>query len=654
MIAHDTVQQILETARIEDVVGDYVNLKRRGVNMLGLCPFHNEKTPSFTVSPAKNIFKCFGCGKGGNPVQFLMEHENCSFPEALRSLAAKYGIKIEEKELTPEERKAQQLKDSLYIVNEYAKKFYADQMFLTPIGKSVGRGYFKERGFNDATLQKFGLGFAPEGKDIFTQKAVQAGYNIELLRSLGLTTKYDSDFFRGRVMFTIHNLSGKPIAFAGRILQKNVKAPKYINSPETQIYVKNKVLYGAYFAKQAIRKQDECLLVEGYTDVISLHQAGIENVVASSGTSLTVGQIQLIKRYTPNIKILYDGDPAGIKAALRGLDLVLAQDMNVRVVLLPEGEDPDSLVQRLGSTAFEEYINDKAQDFILFKTNLLIEDAANDPIKKAGLVKDIVASIAKVPDPIKRAFYVKECATLMELDENILVSEANRVVAGNVKREQLRRDRPRPNTQGDGRPSPPMEVIGGEGAIAPKPKQKKQSTTGDEFQEKDIIRIIIASGNEIFDEEENISVAEYVLSNIEDVLDNFDNTLYQEVAKDAFQRLVDKQSLDLNYFLMHSNEKIKQLALNVTTSPFEYSPGWDEKELYLRSQKKPELNFTEDSVQSLMRFKYRKLIRMCEDNQKRLKEIKDPEELMTLLQVQQQLIDMRNTLAAEFKTVVIK
>lgn len=652
MIANDTVQQIIETARIEDVVADYVSLKRRGVNMIGLCPFHNEKTPSFTVSPAKNIFKCFGCGKGGNPVQFIMEHENCSFPEALRMLAAKYGIKIEEKELTPEEREAQQLKDSLYIVNEYAKKFYADQMFLTPIGKSVGRGYFKERGFNDATLQKFGLGYAPNVKDAFTQKAVQAGYNIELLRSLGLTTKYDSDFFRGRVMFTIHNLSGKPIAFAGRILQKNVKAPKYINSPETQIYVKNKVLYGAYFAKQAIRKQDECILVEGYTDVISLHQAGIENVVASSGTSLTVGQIQLIKRYTPNIKILYDGDPAGIKAALRGLDLVLAQDMNVRVVLLPEGEDPDSLVQRLGSTAFEEYINEKAQDFILFKTNLLIEDAANDPIKKAGLVKDIVASIAKVPDPIKRAFYVKECATLMDLEESMLVSEANRVVKGNMKREQLRRNRPNP--QGDSRPSPPLELISTEGEVAPSPKQKKQSTTGDEFQEKDIIRIIITSGDEIFDEEENISVAEYVLSNIEDVLDNFDNALYQEVAKDAFQRLIEKKPLDLNYFLMHSNDQIKQLALNVTASPFEYSPGWDEKELYLRSQKKPELNFTDDSVQSLMRFKLRKLIRMCEENQKLLKELTDSQEIITLLEVQQQLISMRNTLAAEFKTVVIK
>ncbi len=650
MIAQDTVQQILETAKIEDVVGDYVNLKRRGVNMIGLCPFHNEKTPSFTVSPTKNIFKCFGCGKGGNPVQFLMEHENCSFPEALRTLAAKYGIKIEEKELTPEERKKQQHKDSLYIVNEYAQKFYANQLFNTPLGKSIGRGYFKERGYNDAIIEKFGLGYAPEGKDAFTQTAVQKGYSIELLRSLGLTTKYDSDFFRGRVMFTIHNLSGKPIAFAGRILQKNVKAPKYINSPETEIYVKNKVLYGAYFAKQAIRKQDECILVEGYTDVISLHQAGLENVVASSGTSLTVGQIQLIKRYTPNIKILYDGDPAGIKAALRGLDLVLEQDMNVRVVLLPEGEDPDSQVKKLGSTAFEEYITEHAQDFILFKTNLLIEEAANDPIKKAGLVKDIVASIAKVPDPIKRAFYVKECANLMDLEESILISEANRVVAGNVKRANIKRNRPQE------RPASPLRPETGEAAptTSPSKPQKKQNSTGDEFQEKDIIRIIITAGDVVFDEEEDISVAEYVLSNIEDVLDNFDNALYQEVAKEAFQRLVNKQRLDLNYFLMHDNPKIKQLALNVTTSPYDYSPGWDKKEIYLRSQKMPELNFTDDSVQSLMRFKYRKLIRMCEDNQKRLKEIKDPDEMMTLLQVQQQLIDMRNTLAAEFKTVVIK
>ncbi|MCI5080604.1 MAG: DNA primase, partial [Saprospiraceae bacterium] len=349
MITQKSVQEILETAKVEDVIQDFVNLKRRGVNMIGLCPFHNEKTPSFTVSPAKNIYKCFGCGKAGNPVQFLMDHENLSFPEALRWLAQKYGIEIEEKQVSQEVIEERQRLDSLYIVNKFARDFFAEQLFETDRGKSVGLSYFKQRGFREDIIRKFGLGYSPAQSDLLTVTAKQKGYNIDLMKEVGLTSKYGRDFFRDRVMFTIHNLSGKVIGFGGRILQKDVKAPKYINSPETEIYNKSKVLYGAFFAKTAIRKQDECILVEGYTDVISLHQDGIENVVASSGTSLTVDQIRLVKRYTQNIKILYDGDKAGIKAALRGLDLVLAQDMNVKVVLLPEGEDPDSYLQGVGS-----------------------------------------------------------------------------------------------------------------------------------------------------------------------------------------------------------------------------------------------------------------------------------------------------------------
>ena len=360
MITQKTIQEILDTVKVEDVVQEFVNLKRRGVNMIGLCPFHNEKTPSFTVSPGKNIYKCFGCGQGGDSVKFLMEHEQLSYPEALRYLANKYGIEIEETETTQEHREEQQLLDSLYLVNQYARDFYQDQLFNTDFGKSVGLNYFKERGFREETIKKFGLGFAPDKKDAFTLQATQDGYKTEVLKKLGLTTSYGKDFFQNRVLFTIHNLTGKVIGFGGRILVKNKKAPKYINSPETEIYNKSKVLYGAYFAKRAIRKKDECILVEGYTDVLSLHQAGIENVVASSGTSLTIDQIRLIKRYTPNIKILYDGDAAGIKAALRGLDLVLEQDLNVKVVLLPEGEDPDSYLQKVGSAAFETFIEEKS------------------------------------------------------------------------------------------------------------------------------------------------------------------------------------------------------------------------------------------------------------------------------------------------------
>ena len=437
MISQKSVQEIIETAKIEDVVQDFVSLKRRGVNLIGLCPFHNEKTPSFTVSPAKNIFKCFGCGQAGNPVGFLMEHENYSFPEALRWLAAKYGIEIEETETTQEAREEQQLFDSLYLVNQFARDYYQDQLFNTDLGKSVGLGYFKRRGFREETIKKFGLGYAPAGRDLFTRQAVGKGYNIELLRKLGLTTQYDRDFFRGRVMFTIHNLSGKVIGFGGRILQKDVKAPKYINSPETEIYNKSKVLYGAYFAKKSIRKEGECILVEGYTDVISLHQAGIENVVASSGTSLTVEQIRLIKRYTPNVKIIYDGDIAGVKAALRGLDLVLEQGMNVKVVLLPEGEDPDSYLQSVGATAFKEYIDQQAQDFILFKAKVLLKEAGDDPVKKAGVIKDIVDSIAKIPDPIIRGLFVRECAKVVGVEEELLVAETNKRVGRAFKKKQL-------------------------------------------------------------------------------------------------------------------------------------------------------------------------------------------------------------------------
>ena len=592
MISQKSVQEILERARIEDIVEDFVTLKRRGVNYIGLCPFHNEKTPSFTVSPSKNICKCFGCGKGGDPVQFLKEHEGFTFPEALRYIAKKYGIQIEEKELSQEAIQEKQLFDSLYLVNQYTQEFYQKELLETTRGKSVGLSYFKGRGFREATIKKFGLGFAPNAKDLLTTSAVAAGYNIELLRKLRLTNQYDGDFFRDRVMFTIHNMSGKVIAFAGRTLQKNSKTAKYINSPESEVYVKNKVLYGAYFAKKSIRELDECILVEGYTDVISLHQAGIENVVASSGTSLTTGQISLIKRYTPNIKILYDGDAAGIKAALRGLDLVLEQDMNVKVCLLPDGEDPDSYLQKVGVTAFKEYTTKNAKDFILFKTNLLLGEVANDPVKKTELIRDIVQSISKIPDPIKRSMYVKQCAQLMDISEDILVGESNKEIQKAVKKKQQKaffdRQRQQTRTTSDNAPfpsdvapfpgaPPPMDsapfpgmdynVSGEAGPTNNFSGQAPKSIEGDEFQEKDIIRILISGGQQVFDKEEDITVAEYILNNIEDVLDSFDNETYEAIAKEFNKN----RSLDTNHFLTHKEAKIKQVAINLLATPYEYS-----------------------------------------------------------------------------------
>lgn len=659
MISQKSVQEIIETAKVEDIIQDYVTLKRRGVNMLGLCPFHNEKTPSFTVSPAKNIYKCFGCGKAGNAVQFIMEQESFTFPEALRFLAKRYGIELEETQTSKESIEERKQLDSLYIITDYAKDFFDNNLFNTDIGKSVGLSYFKERGFREETIKKFGLGFALPKKDAFTLQAVNDGYNIDLLRKLGLTSKYDSDFFRDRVMFTIHSLTGKVIAFAGRTLSKEKRIPKYINSPETDIYVKNKVLYGAYFAKKAIRQEDECIIVEGYTDVLSLHQGGVENVVASSGTSLTTGQIRLIKRYTPNIKIIYDGDPAGIKAALRGLDLVLEQDMNVKVVLLPQGEDPDSYLQKVGSSAFKEFIKEKAQDFILFKTDLLLEETKNDPVKKAGLIKDIVTSIAKIPDPLKRSVYTKECARKFEIDETILIAETNKVV-GNIINKKRQKDQV--NSQRTQQrlteelmslePSPESGI----GQIAQ--KQKKQSSSDIEYQEKDIIRILISGGDKYFDAEETITVGAYILKNIEDVIDDFDNKDYEAIAKEFRQRLIDKQPIGEKYFLNHIDPKIQTLAVDIVQSPFEYSENWKAKwEIILTTQPDPEDNFMKDSINALYRFKFKKIIKMCEKNQQKLKDEDTKEDMarmMKLLKIQQKLMAIRDDLAKKLRTVVLK
>lgn len=649
----------MEIAKVEDVIQDYVTLKRRGVNMLGLCPFHNEKTPSFTVSPGKNIYKCFGCGKAGNAVQFVMEQEAFSFPEALRFLAKKYSIELEETQTSKENIEERKHLDSLTIITDYAKEFYNNNLFNTDLGKSVGLSYFKERGFREETIRKFGLGIALKQKDAFTLQAINDGYSIELLRKLGLTSKFDSDFFRDRVMFTIHNVSGKVIAFAGRTLSSEKRIPKYINSPETEIYIKNKVLYGAYFAKKAIRQEDECIIVEGYTDVISLHQAGVENVVASSGTSLTEGQIRLIKRYTPNIKILYDGDPAGINAALRGLDLVLEQDMNVKVVLLPEGEDPDSYLQKVGAGDFKTFIKEKAQDFILFKTDLLLAETKNDPVKKTALIKDIVGSIAKIPDPLKRSVYTKECSRKFEIDESILIDEINKIVGKllSKKRQQDQVNSPKTAQRLTEElmslePSPESGI----GKIAQ--KQQSQRVSDLEFQEKDIIRILIAGGGKYFDEENTITVAAYILKNIEDVIDDFDNKAYEAIAKECRQRLIDKLPLSEKYFTDHADPKIQSLAVDLIHSPFEYSENWKAKwEIILTTQPNPEDNFMLDSINALYRFKFKKIISMCGKNQQKLKEInseEDSSKMMKLLKIQQKLINMRDELAKKLNTVVLK
>jgi DNA primase len=656
MIIQKSVQEILDVVRIEDIVSDFVTLKRKGANMGGLCPFHNEKTPSFNVSPARNIFKCFGCGEGGDSVSFLMKHENISYPDALRYIAKKYNIRVEETEVSQEYVAEKQFADSLYIVNERALKFFDEQLFDTDKGKSIGLNYFKQRGFREETIKKWGLGFTSDAQDALTKLLITEGYKTEVLQKLGLTTSYNRDFFRGRVMFTIHGLTGKPIAFAGRIMAKDVNAPKYINSPETEIYTKSRILYGMYHARKAIQKADECILCEGYTDVISLHQSGIENVVASSGTSLTVDQIRQIKRFTPNIKILYDGDAAGVKAALRGLDMVLEEDMNVRVVLLPDKEDPDSYVQRVGATAFQEFIDKQAKDFILFKAQLLMEDAAGDPIKKSKLIKDIVGSVAKIPDPVKRQLYIRECAALMRVEEAILVGETGKLVKKGMDDRQRGGAAPTPSVSDDvAQPTDNHRVIE-EKFGAPKPPS---NVTGNaDFQERDIARILIASGGEIYNAEQGISVAAFVLSNIEDILADFDNRVYQRVAQDSAALVQKNIPLSIQYFLTHESKEIRDLAATVLSSEHNYSENWETKfNRPLETQKAPDLNFNRDSEQALKRFRLKKIMRLCETNQEMVRKTSDAGDIsamMTHLKIQKKLIEMRNVLAVELNTVIFK
>lgn len=642
--------------RIEEVVEEFVTLRKRGVNLIGLCPFHGEKTPSFNVNPTRNIFKCFGCGKGGDAITFLKEHENLTYVDALRWLARKYSIDIQEVERTPEQVAELQLADSLYIVNDFALQHFQEQLFNTDEGKSVALAYFKQRGLREETIRTFGLGYAPEQRDLLVRRAKATGHSQDMIKKVGLSSQDGSrDFFRGRVMFAIHNLSGKVAAFAGRTMSSDKTIPKYINSPETEIYVKNKILYGAFQAKKAIRQLDECILVEGYMDVISLHQAGIENVVASSGTSLTEGQLQLIKRNTNNLKIIYDGDPAGVKAALRGLDLALEQDMNVKICLLPDGHDPDSYVRDLGGEEFVKFVSANAKDFILFKTHLLLAETQGDPIKKAGLVKDIVASIAKIPDPIKRSVYLKECSSLLDVSEQVLVSESNKLITGTIKKREEKTAR-QPGAASDSpdvSPDPNFPVAEPEFGA---PVREKNMSRGDEFQERDIVRMLVQYGNQIL-EKENISVAEYILADIEDSLGNFDNPLYGKVASLCHDVLVKGGTFDQNYFLQHDAREIRDLAVDLLSAPWELSPNWVERWNYpLQNQPMPDLNFDTDMKQALDRFKLRKIQKMCEINLGRIKTASDSGDVDTLIRymkIQQKLTETRNEIAKRGGTVVM-
>jgi len=649
LILPRSIEAVNDAAKIEEVVGDFVNLKRRGANYSGLCPFHNEKSPSFNVNPARNIFKCFGCGKAGDPITFVMEHEQISYPEAIRFLARKYRIELEETESSDQQRQEQQAIDSLYLVNQFAQEYFQTQLFDTDKGRSVGLSYFKQRGFREETIKKFGLGFAQSDMDALLRAGKQRGYSTDMLKKLGLVTQYDRDFFRDRVMFSIHNLTGKVIAFAGRIMSKDPKQPKYINSPETEIYYKSKVLYGIYFAKKAIRQEDECLLVEGYTDVISLHQAGIENVVASSGTALTPDQIRLIKRFTNNIKIIYDGDAAGIKAALRGLDLALAEDMNVRLVLLPDQEDPDSYIQRVGSEAFLAYLKEKGKDIVQFETELLLKEAGDDPTRRAGVLGQIANTISKIKNPLRRDEYVKVTRQVLGVDEGRLIFEVNKLLRRDLEKHQALEGVTLPPEDG----SFPTEEPG---YVATPVMPETELSVGDEFQEKDIARILINAGGEWFDQAHNITVAQYIWINIEDVIDYFDSKLYKKVVIEVLQRVNQNLDVSAQFFINHSEAEIRQLAANVLTSPYEFSENWEKKHDVFLNQRKPEENYHLDAELAVKRLKLRKIGKVIAENHAKIKVIDpgDIEQVMPLIKLDQKLKDMRNQLAKELGTVVVK
>ena len=711
MIKEESVREVIEIARVEDIVGDYVNLRRRGQNLIGLCPFHNEKTPSFNVNPSRNIYKCFGCGEGGDPVKFLMTLEQLTFPDAIRRIAARYNYKLEEVEVSEEVKEERKEREALLLVNDFARQFYEDRLYNTDEGRSVGVGYFKGRGFRRDVMERFGLGFAPAERNALFKAATAAGYSTDLLEKLGLV-RNKRDFFSDRVVFTIHNLQGKPIAFAGRILKKDAKAPKYINSPETEVYHKSDVLYGIYQARQSIRKLDNVYMVEGYTDVVSLHQNGVTNVVATSGTSLTAGQAKLIKRQTENVTLLYDGDKAGIKAALRGVDVLLIEGLNVRVVLLPEGEDPDSYVNRVGTSAFETFLNEERQDFLFFKSALLLEEAGEDVAARSNAIRASIATLALVEDPLKRQGYLQQFSQRLGLEESLLINLVNTAVAErraaskrDADREERRRRRPSSSPPGRSRgrrsggkqtppppKPPPLDAsddnwagmvepaweggdTGWDGPEAPpfsegpsldSPPDASDLTedrvrdvllfSGHAYQEIDLAKLLIQHGAKLYDEESKTTVAAYLTSNVADLLAEFDHGPSRKIVEEVVSY---SQSHGYpptaKHFLHHDEPAIVKIAQDAGRRRYTISPNWaDNYKVYLR-QKEPEDNYQVYCDLFTRVFRMVKIERLCKKNAEKIAQAAsggNDKSLDLLFKMQGKLTGMRADLAKELGAVV--
>ena len=660
MIPRETINQIIETARIEDVVSEFVTLRKRGSNLIGVCPFHKEKTPSFNVNPARNIFKCFGCGKAGDSVRFIMEHEHYSFQEALRYLAKKYGIKIEEREQTPEELAAQNERERMFNINSFAQQYFSNTMMTSDEGQSVGLAYFHERGFRDAIINRFQLGYCPNSGSAFTEYAMQHGYDKDLLIKVGLTGSYENrlyDRYQGRVIFPIHNLTGKVIGFGGRILTSEKTKAKYVNSPESEIYNKSQTLYGIFFARNEISRLDNCILVEGYADVLSMHQAGIENVVASSGTSLTTEQIRMISRYTKNVTMLYDGDAAGIHAALRGTNMILEEGMNVRIVVLPPEDDPDSFVQNNPIEVVTKYLEDNARDFIGFKTNLLLKDAKNDPIKRATVIKDIVETIAVIPDPIYRATYIKECSRTLEMPEQTLTNEVNKILRAKY-RKQLGLDSSKDQSYLTYESYQSYQTYSSQNQQQVEPKD---TTPVGFFQEQELVKLLLAHGNETIEIEEKDEKGDVIntyittiASAIVDDLKN-DGLLFRDPTHkkifDAFDRGLDiNQIPTAQDFISSEDEDVAVLAANLLSSQYKLD-DWQRHRIVVH---------TEDDVlrktvfTSILRFKDMVIEDRRSTLVKELQSCTDPNEQISLLQKKKKLDDIRTRINRDLGIVITK
>jgi DNA primase len=634
MIARQSIDEVLNVAQIEDVVGEYIALKKRGANLLGRCPFHDEKTPSFTVSPTKGIYKCFGCGKAGNSVSFLMEHDSLSFTDAIRKLAQKYQITLQEDSIQNKEEynEQQQRKESLYAVLEFAKKYFVEQL-SSDEGRLVGDSYFRERGFTQQTIDLFELGYSPQSWESLVNEAKKNQFNLDFFVDAGLIKKKEDghyfDMFRHRVIFPIHDLTGRVIAFGGRQLIKDDKSPKYLNSPETEVYHKSNVLYGIFQAKKSIRNLNNCYLVEGYTDVTSLHQSGIENVVASSGTSLTEGQIKLIKRFTDNVTVLYDGDAAGIKASLRGIDLLLEQGLNVRCVSFPDGEDPDSYCKQLGASEFKLFLDNQSEDFIFFKTKLLMQSVGNDPIKKTEVVKNLLMSIALIPDALKRAVYAKECSKLLDTDENLLLSEIYK----------FRKNKNKVDNQ----------VIDKEITDLLQTTVKiEQSYSSTHEQEKNLIRLLIQSGHKKF--MEDATVADFVFKELSDDAGlELEDPLFKQIIEDIKHQMENELEIDEQFFVNHHQTEVRTLAADFLSEKYELSPFWSEGGLFIKTERE---NYVRD-LQSLFLFlKKSKIEQMIKENLEEMLKEEIEEERDKYLHFHIQLIAVRDEISKILGTVI--